>query len=388
MKYNFNELIPRRGTNCYKWDNATNDGVLPMWVADMDFRCAPAIIEALQRRAAHGIFGYTKVPQAYYDAVVNWFRRRHNWTTQSEWIIYTLGVVPALSAIIKALTQPGDGVLIQTPVYNCFFSSILNNACEVVENQLTYANKTYTVDFDDLERKASDPKVKLLLLCNPHNPAGRVWTREELLEIGNICIRNNVIVLADEIHCELVPVNHKYTPFASLSDDFLQHSVTCNSPSKSFNIAGLQIANIIAPDAEMRRKIERAININELSQVNPFGVEALMAAYNQSEDWLDELNVYIYDNYLYMKDFCETRLPRFPLTTLEGTYLAWMNCSVLKMTSAELEEQLLAKENLQLNPGTMYGAAGEGFMRWNLACPRARVEDGLQRFEHFARTQL
>ena len=255
MDYNFDELITRRGTNSYKWDSAADADVLPMWVADMDFRTAPAIVDALHRRVDHGIFGYTKVQDEYYQAIINWFGRRHGWKIEKDWIIYTSGVVPAISAIIKAFTCPGDKVLIQTPVYNCFYSSIRNNGCTFAANPLIYGDATesetsvmkrYTIDFEDLEEKASDPAVKLMLLCNPHNPAGRVWTVEELSRIGEICLRNNVIVVADEIHCELVLGGHEYTPFASISEEFSRNCVTCVSPSKAFNIAGLQIANIVA----------------------------------------------------------------------------------------------------------------------------------------------
>ena len=263
MKYDFDEIIPRRHTNSYKWDSAADSDVLPLWVADMDFRTAPAITEALADRVGHGIFGYTRVPDEYYEAVCAWFKRRHGWAIEKEWMIYTSGVVPAVSAVIKALTVPGDKVLVQTPVYNCFFSSIRNNGCEVASNPLVYENHTYRIDFEDLERKASDERVKVMLLCNPHNPAGRVWTREELIQIGEICLRHNVTVVSDEIHCELTYPGHAYTPFASLPETFTGHAVTCISPSKAFNIAGLQIANIVAPDEDMHRRIDKAININE-----------------------------------------------------------------------------------------------------------------------------
>ena len=385
MKYDFDEIIDRRGTNCVKWDGAENPDVLPMWVADMDFRTAPAIIEALRRRVDHGIFGYTRVPQSYYEAVTGWFARRHGWNIDKDRIIYTSGVVPALSAIIKAMTVPGDKVLIQTPVYNCFFSSIRNNGCEIVESPLVYADNTYSIDFEDLERKASDPKVKAMILCNPHNPAGRVWNRDELIRIGEICIRHDVVVIADEIHCELVMPGYEYTPFASISEEFSRHSVSCVSPSKAFNIAGLQIANIVCADAGRRAEIDRAININEVCDVNTFGVIALQAAYNEGAEWLDQLLEYIYDNYEYMRSFCEEHLPDFPITKLEGTYLGWMDCRKFGMTSAELEKVLIQDAKLWLNAGTMYGNDGEGFMRWKIACPRARMIEGLKRFEKFAK---
>ena len=379
MKYDFDGIIPRRNTRSYKWDAAAEEGVLPLWVADMDFRTAPAVVEALRRRVEHGIFGYTKVPSAYYEAVINWFARRHGWKIDREWIIYTSGVVPALSAVIKALTAAGDRVLVQTPVYNCFFSSIRNNGCEVVDSPLLYMNETYRINFEDLERKAADPKVKLLLLCNPHNPAGRVWTRQELTRIGEICLRNDVIVVADEIHCELVFPGHTYTPFASISDAFRMNSVTCISPSKAFNLAGLQIANIIAADESMRIKIDKAININEVCDVNPFGVEALMAAYNHGEEWLEELKHYLSVNYNYLKAYFNEYLPQFPVAMLEGTYLVWVDCSVLKRPSKEIVETLLREEKLWVNEGSLYGEAGEGFIRINIACPRQTLIDGLHR---------
>lgn len=379
MKYNFDEIIPRRGTNSYKWDSAGDADVLPMWVADMDFRTAPPVVEALRKRVEHGIFGYVRVPDAYYAAVTNWFARRHDWQIEKEWIIYTTGVVPALSAVIKALTAPGDKVMVQTPVYNCFFSSIRNNGCGMIANPLIYRNGTYQIDFADLEQKAADPSVKVLLLCNPHNPAGRVWTKQELTRIGDICIRNNVWVVADEIHCELVFPGHTYIPFASISQEFLMHSVTCTSPSKAFNLAGLQIANIISADTDIRTKIDKAININEVCDVNPFGVEALMAAYNDDEEWLEELKQYLFANYNYLRVYFEEYLPEFPVATLEGTYLVWADCSVLNQSSDETVKTLLEKEKLWVNEGSLYGEAGEGFIRINIACPRQQLIEGLNR---------
>lgn len=386
MKYDFDKTIDRRATNSYKWDSAP-EGVLPMWVADMDFRTAPAIIDALQKRVAHGIFGYTRVPDAYYDAVTSWFSRRHGWDIDREWIIYTSGVVPAVSAVIKALTVPGDKVIVQTPVYNCFFSSIRNNGCEIVSNPLRRTADTYEMDFDALERCAADPRAKVMLLCNPHNPAGRVWTPDELTRLGNICLRNGVTVVADEIHCELVYQGFKYTPFASLSDAFLHRSVTCVSPSKAFNIAGLQIANIVAFDNDLRSRIDKAININEVCDVNPFGVAAAIAAYNEGEEWLNQLVDYLHGNYEAMAEFCRRELPEFPITRLEGTYLVWMDCSSLGMPSDALEHALLDDARLWLNAGTMYGAEGEGYMRWNIACPRSVMLDGLNRFLNFVRSR-
>ena len=381
--YHFDETIARRNSNSYKWDSAADEGVLPLWVADMDFRTAPPVIEALERRVRHGIFGYTKVPQAYFDAVTAWFERRHHFGFLKEWTLYTTGVVPALSAIIKALTVSGDKVMVQTPVYNCFYSSIRNNECETVANQLIYHNGTYSIDFDDLEEKASDPRVKLLLLCSPHNPVGRVWSREELTRIGTICLNNNVIVVSDEIHCDLVYPGYCHVPFASISDEFLLHSVTCTAPSKTFNLAGLHVANIHAADATIRNKINKALNINEVCEISPFAVDALIAAYNEGEEWLEELIRYLNGNYYYLKDFFEKHLPQFPVLPLEATYLAWTDCSVLDLPSSEIADILLKKENLWVNPGTMYGAGGENFIRLNIACTRVLLAEALQKIQKF-----
>lgn len=383
MKYDFDKVTPRCGTNSYKWDSTDDKEVLPMWVADMDFPTAPCIINALEKRVEHGIFGYTRVPEEYYDAVISWFSRRHHWKSKREWFIYTSGVVPALSAVIKALTNVGDKVLTLTPVYNCFFSSIRNNGCELDSCALRYEDNTFSIDYEDLERRAADPKTTLMLLCNPHNPSGRVWTREELRRIGDICIKNNVVVVADEIHCELVHPGFTYTPFASVSEEFQKHSVTCVAPSKAFNIAGLQIANIIVENDKWRQRIDKAININEVCDVNPFGVIATIAAYNEGEEWLNQLLQYIHGNYLFFKDYCEEHLPQLPVAPLEGTYLAWMDCRSLGIPSEELEEELMKEAKLWLNAGSMYGKEGEGFMRWNLACPRQLVKEGLERFSQF-----
>ena len=365
MKYDFDTIIPRRGTNSYKWDTPEEEGVLPMWVADMDFRTAPAVIEALQRRVAHGMFGYTKVPQAYYDAVVRWFGNRHRWQVDPRWIVYTSGVVPALSAIIKALTVPGDRVIVQTPAYNCFYSSIRNDGCEMSANRLVYRDNRYTVDFDDLEAKAADPKAKLL--------------PEELRRIGDICLRHGVFVVADEIHCELTYEGHDYTPFASLSERFLMNSATCVSPSKAFNLAGLQIADIVAADEQVRRRIDRAVNINEVCDVNPFGVAATIAAYDESGAWLDALRKYLWGNYEYLRRFFEERLPQYPVLPLEGTYLVWIDCRATGIGSDDTALRLQEEQKLMVNSGTLYGPGGEGFIRLNIACPRTLLADGLER---------
>lgn len=381
----FDRGVDRRHGDSYKWDASMPDDVLPLWVADMDFATAPAVTEALRRRVEQGAFGYVKVPDAYYDAVVSWFSRRHGWSIARESIIYTSGVVPAISAVIKALTVPGDKVIVQTPVYNCFFSSIRNNGCEVSENRLVRQGDSYVMDFDDLAAKAADPRARILLLCNPANPAGRVWTREELEKVAVICRENGVTVVSDEIHCELVYEPYVYTPFGSLAEEFCAGSVTCVSPSKAFNTASLQIANIVVKDEEMRRKIDRAININEVCDVNPFGVAGTIAAYNDGKEWLEALLEYLKENYETMAAYCRENFPELPICRLEGTYLVWMDCTGLGIDSTALEEDLLAETHLWLNAGAMYGQ--ERYMRWNIACPRSRLMEALDRFRGFVRAR-
>ena len=378
-KYDFDQLIPRRGTNSVKWDEEPAADILPMWVADMDFRTAPCVVEALRRRVEHGIYGYATVPESYYGAVTSWFARRHGWTPGADWILPVTGVIPALSAILRALTRPGDRVLVLTPVYNHFFIAIDNSGCSAAECELTYGDNRYTVDFDALERRAADPAVKLMLLCNPHNPAGRVWTPEELRRIGDICLRRDILVVADEIHCELVMPGFRYTPFASLSEEFARRSVTCASPSKAFNLAGMQIANIVSADADVRTGIDRAINDNEVCDVNPFGVEALMAAYDRGEEWLDRLREYLADNYRMLCGFFAEYLPQYPVLPLEGTYLVWIDCRTTGVSSEQIAARLLAEAKLMISPGTIYGPGGEDFIRLNIACPRSLLEEGLLR---------
>lgn len=379
MKYDFDEIVNRRGTNSVKWDEAKEEGVIPMWVADMDFKAAPCILDALKKRVDHGVFGYTIVPDSYYESVISWFERRHQWHIERDWIIYTSGVVPAISAIIKALTEPGDKVLVQTPVYNCFFSSIRNNGCTTAENALVRKGNSYEIDFDDFERQAADENTKVFLLCNPHNPAGRVWTPEELSRMNDICLRHGVKVIADEIHCELVMPGHEFTPFAAVSKACQDNCITTNSPTKSFNIAGLQIANIITNNAEDRQKIDHAININEVCDVNPFGVIALQAAYNEGEDWIDQLNVYLWENYQALKTFFKDNLPQLEVIDLEGTYLVWVNVRATGMTGDELTEKLLKEGKVFVNRGTMYGkTTGEDYIRINIAMPRSLMLEGLK----------
>lgn len=379
-KYNFDKVINRRGTHSYKWDEAKEEDVIPMWVADMDFPAAPAIQRALEQRLRHGIFGYAMVPANYYDAIVSWFARRHHWNIDRRWVIYTSGVVPAMSAAIRAWAMSGEKVIVQSPAYNCFYSSIRNQGCEVVETALRREGDSYAMDWDDFESKCSDAKATLFLLCNPHNPTGRVWTRRELERMNRICLRHGVRVISDEIHCELVMPGYEFTPFAAVSEACRDNCATLNSPTKSFNIAGLQIANIICKDNEWRRRIDCAVNIFEVCDVNPFGPVALEAAYNESEDWLDELNVYIHENYRRLKDCFARELPRLKVLRLEGTYLVWVDIRATGLTSDETTGRLLSEGKVLVNSGTMYGQhTGEGYIRINIACPRTTLDEGLCR---------
>lgn len=379
MPYSFDREIDRRGTLSYKWDSADKD-VIPLWVADMDFETAPVVKKALQKRVNHGIYGYTRVPDAYYKSVADWFRVRHHWVFDPSWMLYTSGVVPAISAIIKALTHPGDEVIVQSPVFNCFYSSIRNNGCKIVSNDLIYENGTYRIDFADLKEKLSSPKAKNLLLCNPHNPAGRVWTPDELRRIGEICLQNDVWIVSDEIHCEFVSPGYTFVPFGSISPDFIHKTIVCISPSKAFNLGGLQISNIVCENEEVRNKIDRAINDNEVCDVNPFGIVATMAAYtDEGAAWLKDLNSYINSNYLFLCDFFKENLPQFPVTKLEGTYLVWVDCSAIGKDSETIQKELLSSYRVWVNEGVMYGANGNLFIRINIACPRKRLEEGLKR---------
>jgi len=382
MEYDFSRPTDRRGTDSYKWDSAPETDIIPLWVADMDFETFPGITEALQRRVAHGIFGYTRVPEAYYEAVCNWFGKHHGWHINREDIIYTSGVVPAVSAVIKALTLPGDQVIVQGPVYNCFFSSIRNNGCEMVSNSLIYNKEElrYEIDFDDLERKLAHERARLMLLCNPHNPGGRVWTRDELTRVAELCRKYDVRVVSDEIHCELTLYDNEYVPFGSLPDELSHGSITCCSPSKAFNTAGLQIANIVCRDAEVRNRIDRAININEVCDVNPFGVIALQAAYSdEGYEWLTQLRAYISSNYDLLRERFARELPKCKVMRMEGTYLAWIDCSELHISSDEIEEMLMHENKVWVNAGSMYGTEGAAFIRINMACTSELLNEGITR---------
>ncbi len=405
-KYNFDEMTVRRGTSCVKWDAPSpagpiSENVIPMWVADMDFKAAPAIQEAVRNRAEQGIFGYTHVPDSYFESSINWWQRRRGWHTQKDWYIPIDGIVPGMSIVIEAVThyevaggkvvrKPNDGkgpngelpkVIIQTPAYNCFFSAVRNQGCELVENPLIYDTEgdvpTWYLDFEDLEKKCADPMVKALLFCNPHNPCGRVWPKEDLLKVAEICRRHGVIVISDEIHCELEMPGCHFTPMASLSPEIQDNTIQMGSPSKSFNIAGLEISNIITSRKDWKMMIDKVINIYEHCDLNPFGIVALQAAYDEGEDWLKELNQYLWDNYLELVYLFEDEIPDVLVSKLEGTYLAWIDVRSVGMPTEEIEKSLIENEHVWINSGVMYGK--EGFMRINIACPRTRLLAGIER---------
>ena len=381
MKYDFDTIIPRRGTNSYKWDTPEEENVLPMWVADMDFRTAPAIVEALQKRIAHGIFGYTKVPKAYYDAVVRWFDDRHRWQIDPRWIIYTNGVVPALSAIIKALAAPSDKIIVQTPAYNCFYSSIRNNGCELSANYLVYRDGRYTINFDDLETKAADPKAKILLLCNPHNPVGRVWTPEELWRIGDICLHNGVFVVADEIHCDFAFPEHPHTIFAKACPQLEEKMILCTAPSKTFNLAGLQVSNIWVPGKEIRDRFKAEINAAGYSQLNALGLIACQAAYENGGEWLEQCQVYLRENLKVLRSFLKERLPKIRLIEPEGTYFAWLDCSGLGLSDTALENLIAHQAKLWLDGGSVFDKKSGQFERIVLACTKKTLLQALTQLE-------
>lgn len=378
------EFIDRSGSDCYKWDSDEAKGTLPLWVADMDFRAAQPIIDAMQRRLNHGVFGYSIVPQANYDAVASWFSRRHGWSGISrDNLLYTTAVVPAIAAIFRALQTRKNNceplrVLTFTPAYNCFFACIENMGCTLVPSPLVVRDNRYGIDWDDLEQKASDADV--FLLCNPHNPTGRVWSRDELEHMADIMRRKHLFVLSDEIHCEFAFPGHAYTPFATLAHDDADYCV-CMSASKAFNIAGLLCATIFVPNPELHEQINHALEVHEVNGLNPFGLVAQVAAYNECADWLDDLNGYIYANFCFLRDFLDGHLPMLKLHETEGTYLAWVNISALGMTSRHFCEQLARNARVLLNPSEMYG--GEGYVRINLATSREVLAEALQRMKEY-----
>ena len=380
MTYDFDTPTERRNTNSLKWDVA--EGELPMWVADMDFQTAPEIREAIMKRAEHGIFGYSVIPDAWYEAYIQWWKMRHGYTMERDWLIFCTGVVPAISSIVRKLTTPAEKVLIQTPVYNIFFNSILNNGRQVLESPLRYDGKEYRIDFADLEEKLSDPQTALMILCNPHNPTGKLWDRQTLEKIGALCSRHHVTVVSDEIHCDLTDPGESYVPFASVSETCRQISITCMAPTKAFNLAGLQTAAVSVPDEVLRHKVWRALNTDEAAEPNAFAVEAAVAAFTRGADWLDALRDYLYENKKLAEAYIEKEIPDVRAVASQATYLLWLDCSGLIGCGREAAGFLRRETGLYLSEGSQYGGNGADFLRMNIACPRAVLKDGLERLKN------
>ena len=381
MKYDLDKIINRYKTGSVKWDLADKifgqDNVLPMWVADMDFEAPKPVIDALVKRAKHGIYGYSACMDPYYDAVTGWMKKQHNWNIQNDWIVFSPGVVPALNMLVKALSRPGEKIIVQQPVYYPFMKAIENNNRKVLNNPLRLNGKRYEMDFNDLEKKASDKDVKLIILCSPHNPVGRVWSGDELEELGRICLKNNITIISDEIHSDIVLKGHKHTPFAGISEEFLMNSVTCTAPSKTFNLAGLHVSNIIIADRETREKFLFQLKCNGLMGPNCFASAALEAAYTHGQEWLEQVLHYIQDNLEYLKGFIKNRLPRVRIIEPEATYLVWLDFRDLGLKNHELKEIILKEAKVALDPGHIFGREGMGFQRINIACPRKTLEQGL-----------
>ena len=398
--FNFDQPIERRGTRSVKWDEESQD-VLPLWVADMDFATAPCIQNAITQRAMHPCYGYTLVPDEYYEAIIGWFWSRHQWHIRREEILYTIGVIPAIAAILKAHVQPGDNVVILTPVYNCFYNLIRNAGCQALEVPLLSeadastgisaegSTLHFTIDWKAIEAALALEKSTVLLLSNPHNPVGRIWTADELGRLGKLCSTHDVLLISDEIHNELTRPGTLYVPAAPVLEEMSVRPLyaVCTSPSKSFNTAGLQNANIIVPDAELRRRVDRAINLNETCDVNPFGVEATIAAYNEGLPWLESLCTYIWGNYAWAKQFLARELPLLKVADLQATYLMWVDYrDYMSMPSQQLSRRLIDEAKVWFAAGSIYGAAGEGFLRINLATTRETVTEALTRFAEWVRT--
>ncbi len=377
MNYDFDKIINRRNTNSLKWN--VEDNELPMWVADMDFQTAPEIINALKKRTAHGVFGYSEVPDEWYESYVNWWKNRHGFEMEKEKLIFCTGVIPAISSLVRKLTTPAEKVLIQTPVYNIFYNSILNNGRQVIEAPLVYQNGSYSVDWDDLKKKLSDPQTTLMILCNPHNPIGKIWDKYTLLRVGEMCYNNNVTVISDEIHCDLTFPSKKYIPFASVNEICRNISVTCIAPTKAFNIAGIQTAAVYAPNQMLYNKSFRSLNTDEVAEPNAFAVDAAIAAFNKSEDWLECLRNYIYNNRLTAEKYINDNLPQISLVLSDATYLLWIDCSDISDDTSELTDFIRKETGLYISSGKQYGMCGKKFVRVNIACPKSVLSEGLEK---------
>lgn len=379
MNYDFDKPVNRRGTFSVKWD--VKEQELPMWVADMDFETAPEIQDAVRRRAEHGAFGYTLIPDEWYEAIQEWWEKRHHFHLEKEWLIFCTGVVPAISSAVRKLTTPAEKVVLLTPVYNIFFNSVVNNGRYVLECPLSYDGEQYEIDFQALEEALADPQTTMLIFCNPHNPVGKIWSAETMKRVGDLCRKYHVVVVSDEIHCELTDPGKEYIPFASVSEACRDNSITCIAPTKTFNLAGLQTAAVIVPNPYLRHKIWRALNTDEAAEPNVFAMTAAIAAYQKGGPWLDALRSYLYENKQTARTFLETQLPKLHLVPSEATYLLWIDCKELTEHAKELGRFLREKTGLYLSEGSQYGKTGETFLRMNIACRRAVLEDGLERLK-------
>lgn len=395
MKYDFDRVIDRVNTNSVKWDfvakkgrlrhwhaTATEKGderVLPLWVADMDFASPQAVIDVLQERVGRGVFGYSARTASYDDALAEWMKRRHGWEIDPEWIITTPGVVAAVNMIVQTFLQPGEKVIVQTPVYYPFYSAVENNGGEILRNKLILQDGYYEMDFEDLEQKAADPKTKLMILCSPHNPVGRVWTRPELNRLGEICIRNNVLIVADEIHHDLILSGNKFIPFVMAGDGFSEHTIVCTAPSKTFNLAGFKLSNILIPDPAMRKRYARQVENCGVGGEGVLGVCAVETAYRHGEEWLEQVLAYIEANLEFLNEYTGTHLPMIDVIQPEGTYLVWLDCRKLGLDKDELEDRMLHQAHVYLDEGYIFGPEGEGFERINIACPRSLLAQSLDR---------
>lgn len=378
MNFQFDERINRRNTGSMKWDAGEQE--LPMWVADMDFRTASPVIESISERAKQGVFGYTVVTDEWYQSYQTWWKERHHFEIQKEWLVFCTGVVPAISSIIRKVTTVGENVAVMTPVYNIFFNSILNNGRNVLESRLKYDGSRYQIDFDDLEEKLSNPQTTLLILCNPHNPVGKIWEREILEKIANLCSRYHVLVLSDEIHCDITEPGWEYTPFASVSESCRTNSITCVSPTKAFNLAGLQTAAVIVPDDYLRHKVRRGLNTDEAAEPNVFAAIAPVSAFSEGGEWLDSLRNYLWENRSFAEEYIKKQIKSISPVSARATYLLWLDCRSMIGSSTELCRFIRSHSGLYLSDGNEY-RGGEGFLRMNLACPRQQLEDGLNRLK-------
>lgn len=383
--YDFDQKNNRLGTNSYKWDQSEklfgNKDILPLWVADMDFQCPPAVVEAMTKRAAEGIYGYTVKSEAYTDAITGWYKRRHNWDINPEWLTDCPGIVPALSIAVDLFSEPDSPVILQSPVYYPFYDVIRMNGRKIADNPLVLKDSYYTMDYGHLEEQMQDG-AKLMLLCSPHNPGGRVWTREELIKLGELCQKYGVTVVSDEIHCDIIHKGHKHIPFASLSEEFAQMSLTCIAPTKSFNIPGIPISFIVTPNARLKRSFDHKLKTLSLHMVNFFAPAIVEACYNDSEEWLDQMVDYVGSNADYAIRYIDEHIPRIKAMRMEGSYLLWVDCRGLDLDSAGMKALMHEQARVAFNEGSMFGSeSGRGFVRINLACPRSLLQEALERFE-------